>query len=95
MHQRNDAELLSAYTDRQSEAAFGLLLERHVALVYSAALRQVQNPQLAEEVTQATFVILAQKARRLNERAVLSGWLCRTAHFVARNALKAEIRRHF
>jgi len=93
MHKRNDAELLSAYTDRQSEEAFGLLVERHIALVYSAAFRQVHNPHLAEEVTQATFTLLAQKARRLNGRTVLAGWLCCTAHFVARNALKAELRR--
>jgi DNA-directed RNA polymerase specialized sigma24 family protein len=86
---------LSAYANRQSEEAFALLVERHVALVYSAALRQVQNPHLAEEVTQATFTILAQKARQLGARATLGGWLCCTAHFVARNALKAERRRYY
>ena len=91
----NDADLLSAYADRQSEEAFGELVERYVALVYSAALRQVQKSHLAEEVAQATFIILAQKARRLNGRTILSGWLCRTAHFVARNTLKAEFRRHY
>lgn len=95
MRQLNDAELLSAYANRQSEEAFGVLVERHVALVYCAALRQVQNPHLAEEATQATFTILAQKARQLDTRATLSGWLCLTAHFVARNALKAEFRRHY
>jgi RNA polymerase sigma factor (sigma-70 family) len=95
MRQWNDADLLSAYANRQSEEAFGVLVERYVALVYSAALRQVQNPSLAEEVTQAAFTILAQKARGLNQRTVLSGWLCRTAHFVARNALKAEFRRQY
>jgi RNA polymerase sigma factor (sigma-70 family) len=95
MRQWNDAELLSAYANQQSEEAFGVLVERHVELVYCAALRQVQNPHLAEEVTQATFTILAQKARQLSARATLSGWLCWTAHFVARNALKAEIRRHY
>ena len=95
MRQWNDAELLSAYANRQSEEAFGVLVERYVALVYSAALRQVQKSHLAEEVVQATFIILAQKARRLDGRTILSGWLCRTAHFVARNTLKAEFRRHY
>ncbi len=95
MHEWDDAQLLFAYANRQSEEAFGVLVERHIGLVYSAALRQVQNPHLAEEVTQAAFTILAQKARQLKERTVLSGWLCRTAHFVARNALKAEFRRQY
>ena len=93
MRQLNDAELLSAYARQHSEEAFSALVERHVALVHSAAMRQVQNSHLAQEITQAVFIILAQKARTLNERTVLAGWLCRTAHFVARNALKTEFRR--
>lgn len=95
MREQNDAELLSAYLNQQSEDAFGLLVERHIVLVYSAAIRQVQNPQLAEEITQATFAILAQKAPGLTSRTTLAGWLCRTAHFVARNASKIELRRHY
>ena len=93
MRDLNDAELLSAYAARRSEEAFSVLVDRYVSLVHSAAMRQVQNAHLAQEVTQAVFIILAQKAGSLNERTVLAGWLCRTAHFVARNALKAEFRR--
>jgi RNA polymerase sigma factor (sigma-70 family) len=93
MRDWNDAELLSAYTNQRLEAAFEVLVERYIALVYSAAQRQVQNLQLADEVTQAVFLILARKSNTLNQRVVLSGWLCRTAHLVARNAVKAECRR--
>src|ERR1041385_640854 len=93
MRQLDDAELLSAYASQHSEEAFSVLAERYVALVYSAAWRQVQNPHLAQEVTQAVFIILASKAAALSQRTVLSGWLCRTAHLVACNALKTEHRR--
>jgi RNA polymerase sigma factor (sigma-70 family) len=93
MRQSDDADLLSAYASKHSEQAFSLLVERYVALVYSAAWRQVENPHLAQEVTQAVFIILAKKAATLSQRTVLSGWLCRTAHLVARNALKTEHRR--
>src|SRR5436190_18621796 len=93
MRESNDGELLSAYSTQRSEEAFSVLVERYVPLVYSAALRQVHNPHLAQEVTQAVFIILARKAAALRQRAVLSGWLCRTAHLVARNALKTERRR--
>ena len=89
----DDAGLLSAYATQRSEEAFATLVERHVSLVYSSALRQAHDPHLAEEITQAVFIILARKAGSLGKVTVLAGWLCRTAHFTACNALKAEHRR--
>ena len=93
MQPPDDAELLTAYATRHSEEAFTELVGRYVALVYSAALRQVREPQLAEDVTQAVFIILARKARAVSRHTAISGWLCRVAHFVSRDALRAERRR--
>ncbi len=90
---QSDAELLAEWTARRSEAAFARLVERYVALVHSAARRQVSDPHLAEEITQAVFILLARKAGSLSRQTVLAGWLCRTAHYAARDALKAERRR--
>ena len=53
MRPPDDAQLLTEYTARHSEDAFTELVGRHVGLVYSAALRQVGEPALAEEVTRA------------------------------------------
>ena len=94
MSELNDADLLSAYANQHSNEAFAELVERYIPLVYSAALRQVRNPHTAEDVAQAVFTILAQKAHALNRNTVLAGWLCRTTHFVARNALRTEFRRY-
>ena len=93
MRPPDDVQLLTEYTARHSEDAFTALVGRHVGLVYSAALRQVREPALAEEVTQAVFILLARKARTVSRGPSLAGWLCRVAHFVSRDALRAERRR--
>lgn len=89
----DDSQLLSEYVERRSQEAFTRLVERYTGLVYSAALRQVRDPHLAEEVTQAAFLALAKRARQLRREVALSAWLLVTTRFLAINALKAEGRR--
>ncbi len=88
-----DSDLLRDYAERRSEIAFAELVQRHVDLVYSAALRMVGDPHLAEDVTQSAFVVLAQNAANLAGRAVLSGWLHRTAQNLACNIVRSDVRR--
>lgn len=86
-------ELVRRYADSQSEEAFTALVSRYVNLVYSAASRQTERPELAEEVAQTVFVLLARKAGSLGPKTVLPGWLYRTACFVSAAAVKQEARR--
>jgi len=89
----DDLALLRDYARRNSEEAFAALVSRHVNLVYSVALRQVRDAHLAEEITQAVFIILARKAGALGPKTILSGWLCRTARYASANALTIQRRR--
>ncbi|MGA2281739.1 MAG: sigma-70 family RNA polymerase sigma factor [Verrucomicrobiota bacterium] len=89
-----DSELLRRYVRDRSETAFGELVQRHINLVYSAALRQMNgDTHLAEDVTQSVFADLARKATRLIRHTSLTGWLYTSTRFVAANIRRMEQRR--
>src|SRR3954469_8783231 len=93
MEALDDIALLREYAAHNSEAAFTTLVSRRVGFVYSAALRQVRDPHLAEDVTQAVFVILAQKAARISDQTILTGWLFKTTRFAAMAQTRAAAKR--
>jgi RNA polymerase sigma factor (sigma-70 family) len=88
-----DSELLARFADKDCEEAFRTLVQRHMNLVYSTALRCTGNPAAAEEITQAVFIILSRKAGSLGKKTVLPGWLYQTARLTAANWQRAESRR--
>src|SRR5262245_10236338 len=89
----DDRQLLDRYLTDGSDDAFRELVRRYMALVYSAALRQVRNPQLAQDVTQLVFANLAHKARAIPADTVLAGWLHRDTRYTALDLLRSETRR--
>ena len=89
-----DPELLRQFARTNSQDAFAELVKRHVNLVYSAALRQVNGDgHLAKDVAQTVFTDLARKAASLSRRETLTGWLYTSAHFAAAKIVRGENRR--
>ena len=68
----DDSELLRRYLNERSEASFAELVQRHLPLVYRAALRQTHgNAAQAEEISQAVFILLARCATSAQPTLIL------------------------
>jgi RNA polymerase sigma factor (sigma-70 family) len=92
MPDQSDALLLREFIDRRSQTAFTELVSRHSDWVYSAALRMVRDPHTAEDVAQAVFLVLADKAAKL-AGIPLHRWLFKVTRYAAANAIRARSRR--
>ena len=93
---KSDLDLLERFRHENSQEAFGEIVRRHLNLVYSAALRQVRSPQLAEEIAQSVFTDLARQAGKLKADTILTSWLyavtCRTAVDAIRRESRRQLR---
>ena len=93
----SDAELLRAFARSRDELAFGRLVARHAAAVRRIALRQTGNPFAAEDVAQATYLVLSGRlgpaARSAARRGSVRPWLARTCRYCAANWRRGERRR--
>ena len=89
----SDLDLLDQYARENRQDAFAALLERHLKLVYSAALRQVRSPELAEEVAQSVFADLARSAGKLEPQTILTAWLYQVTRRTAIDMVRRESRR--
>ena len=90
---QDDLELLWEYGRSGDNHAFSTVASRYIDLIYSAALRQVRDPHVAQDVTQATLIILMNKASSLPRGTVVPGWLLRVTRFAALDAMKLQRRR--
>lgn len=71
------------------QQAWRQLIDEYSGRVYGLVLRQCGNAELAEEITQATFVKVVGKLGQYNERGRFEPWLFR----IAMNRLRDEMRR--
>jgi len=92
--QCSDAQLLERFADCREEPAFDALLRRHGSMVLSVSRRVLHQAQDAEDVFQATFLLLARKAGSIRKRESLASWLHGVARRLALKVQARDARRH-
>lgn len=91
---KNDSEPLQQYAATRAEDAFALVVQRHLPLVYAAALRRVGgDAHRAQDVAQLVFTTVARKAAALARHPDFTGWLFTTTRNLAAKTLRGERRR--
>ena len=88
----NSSADLVARACQGDQEAFRLIFERYSRPVISFIYDLVGNRELAEELTQETFVRAYRSLRSLREETKLSTWLFGIAKNVARESLRARVR---
>jgi RNA polymerase sigma factor (sigma-70 family) len=89
--QCSDRQLLDRFIESGNDDAFAAILDRHGPMLLGLCRRSLDGAtHLAEDVLQATFLVLARKARSIRQRDSLVGWLCGVAGRLARQARSSE-----
>ena len=91
-----DAQLLERYLSPEgpgAETAFAALVERHGPMVLGVCRRLLSDIHLAEDAFQATFLVLARRARSVRNHDSLGGWLHRVARRIAMRLRSTNERR--
>jgi RNA polymerase sigma factor (sigma-70 family) len=82
----SDGQLLERFLAHHEDAAFSVLVHRHGPMVLSVCKRVLSDSHAAEDVFQATFMVLVRRAASLRKREPLAGWLHAVAHRAAMRA---------
>jgi RNA polymerase sigma factor (sigma-70 family) len=88
-----DGHLLEDYLSRRDQASRAALVGRHGPMVWGVCRRVLGNHHDAEDVFQATFLVLVRKAASIVPRQMVANWLYGVAHQTALNARATAAKR--
>src|SRR5262245_1018906 len=91
-HHQDDADLLARYRDQRDPEALDAIVRKHASLVL-AACRKVLPDADADDVFQATFLVLMRDARNIRKGQSVGAWLYGVAHRLALQARAGRARR--
>ncbi len=87
----SDEQLLADFLARRSDEAFAALVGRHGPMVLNVCRRILHDAHAAEDVFQATFLVLAGRAGAIRRRASLAGFLHGVAYRLAVRARRRPV----
>src|SRR5580700_5346788 len=88
----SDSALLHSFIREGSQQAFAEIVSRHAGWIHAAAMRTVRDSHLADDVTQAVFIVLAKKAAHVKGES-LGPWLFRATRYACSHTLRERKRR--
>jgi RNA polymerase sigma factor (sigma-70 family) len=91
--QTPDRDLLRRFCRQRDEAAFAEVVRRHGPMLLRVCRRVLHGGSDAEDICQATFLLLAQKAASLRRHDSIAGWLFQVAYRLSLKARTAAARR--
>src|SRR5690348_14005019 len=81
----SDGQLLERFIARGEPSAFAALMQRHGAMVLGVCRRHLETHD-AEDVFQATFLVLVKKAVSIRKQQSVGSWLHGVAYRLAAKA---------
>jgi RNA polymerase sigma factor (sigma-70 family) len=86
-----DHELLQRFVSYRDESAFATLVERHGSMVLGVCRSIVRNHNDAEDIFQATFLVLARKASSIRKGESVGNWLYPVTYRLANKARSRKL----
>jgi RNA polymerase sigma-70 factor (ECF subfamily) len=89
----SDGQLLERFLARRDEGAFAALMDRHGPMVLAVCRGVLRDGHDAEDVFQATFLVLVRRAAAVRKRESVGSWLHGVAYRLSVRARREAARR--